>query len=193
MKKKFIVIIFLILSLSGFSLLNATEIKGKVIDTAKGEPYTHGSVLLELIGAESRLEAEIDKQGDYSFKNIEMGKYILWVDLYSATPAGGEQREIEVQEGDETLEFNFNIFLSLLDKALVFTKETSDFIWMPLMVVLLFLIGITLTIFTRLIQVRRLILSLKMVLQGAMKKDKSEKEEGDISPYAALMTALLRP
>ncbi len=29
-----------------------------------------------------------------------------------------------------------------------------------------------------------------MVLQGAMRKDKSEKEEGDISPYAALMTAL---
>jgi AGCS family alanine or glycine:cation symporter len=40
------------------------------------------------------------------------------------------------------------------------------------------------------IQVRRLILSLKMVLRGALKKDKVDKEEGDISPYAALMTAL---
>ncbi len=190
MKKKFFVIAFLILSLSGFSFLNATEIKGKVTDVSKGEPYTHGSVLLEPIGTENRFEAKIDKEGNYSFQNIEMGRYLLWMDLYSATPAGGEQREIAVQEGDETLEFNFDISLSILDKTLVFTKETSDFIWMPLMVVLLFLIGITLTIVTRLIQVRRLILSLKMVLQGAMRKDKSEKEEGDISPYAALMTAL---
>jgi len=156
MKKKFFVIAFLILSLSGFSFLNATEIKGKVTDVSKGEPYTHGSVLLEPIGTENRFEAKIDKEGNYSFQNIEMGRYLLWMDLYSATPAGGEQREIAVQEGDETLEFNFDISLSILDKTLVFTKETSDFIWMPLMVVLLFLIGITLTIVTRLIQVRRL-------------------------------------
>jgi AGCS family alanine or glycine:cation symporter len=31
---------------------------------------------------------------------------------------------------------------------------------------------------------------MKMVFRGALKKDKLDKEEGDISPYAALMTAL---
>ncbi|MCJ7582406.1 MAG: alanine:cation symporter family protein [Candidatus Aminicenantes bacterium] len=58
------------------------------------------------------------------------------------------------------------------------------------MVILLLGTGILLTFFCRWIQVRRLILSLKLVLEGALHKDKSEKEEGDISPYAALMTAL---
>ncbi len=190
MKKKVSAIIFLIFLIAGFSYLNAAEIKGQVNEITKGKPYAHGSVLLEPLGTEYRFESKIDKQGNYTFQNIEPGRYILWVDLYSATPAGGERREIEITEEDETLELILSITPSLLDKVLVFTKETSDFMWFPLMVVLLFLIGVMLTVLTRFIQVRRLILSLKMVLRGAMKKDKSEKEEGDISPYAALMTAL---
>ncbi len=190
MKKKLSAIIFIFFLLTGFSSLNAAEIKGQVNVTTTGEAYAHGSVLLEPIGTEYRFESEIDEHGNYAFQNIEPGRYILWVDLYSATPAGGERREIEITEGDETIELILSITPSLLDKALVFTKETSDFMWFPLMVVLLFLIGAMLTLLTRFIQVRRLILSLKMVLKGAMRKDKSEKEEGDISPYAALMTAL---
>ena len=190
MKKKLSVILFILFLISGLSSLNAAEIKGQVNETAKGEPYAHGSVLLEPIGTEFRFESKIDKQGNYAFQNIEPGRYVLWVDLYSATPAGGERREIEITEEHETIEIILSITPSLLDKALVFTKETSDFMWFPLMVVLLFLIGAMLTLLTRFIQVRRLILSLKMVLKGAMRKDKSEKEEGDISPYAALMTAL---
>ncbi|MFQ6037652.1 MAG: alanine/glycine:cation symporter family protein, partial [Candidatus Aminicenantales bacterium] len=74
--------------------------------------------------------------------------------------------------------------------TLVFVRETSDFIWFPLMVFLLLLVGVLLTGVCRLIQVRRLALSLKLVLRGALRKDKLEQEEGDISPYAALMTAL---
>jgi len=190
MKKKFVIIVFSLLLLAGFSVLNGAEIKGKVIDVIKGAPYAHGSVLIEPLGTENRLEAKIDKQGNYVFQNLEPRTYILWMDLYSATPAGGERREINIIEPDETVELDLSISPSFLDKALVFTKETSDFIWFPLMVVLLFLIGIMLTILTRLIQVRRFILSMKMVFRGAMRKDKSEKEEGDISPYAALMTAL---
>jgi AGCS family alanine or glycine:cation symporter len=190
MKKKFVIIIFLSLLLAGFSVSNGAEIKGKVINAINGKPYAHGSVLVEPLGSENRLEAKIDKQGNYIFQNLEPGTYILWMDLYSATPAGGERREIKIIEPDEALELELSISPSLLDKALVFTKETSDFIWFPLMVVLLFLIGIVLTILTRLIQVRRFVLSMKMVFRGAMKKDRSEKEEGDISPYAALMTAL---
>lgn len=190
MKKKFVIIIFSFLFLAGYSVSRGAEIKGKVINAVKGEPYAHGSVLVEPVGTENRLESKIDKQGNFIFSNLDPGTYVLWLDLYSATPAGGERREIKIIEPEDVLELNLSISASLLDKALVFTKETSDFIWFPLMVVLLFLIGIVLTILTRLIQVRRFILSMKMVFRGAMKKDKSEKEEGDISPYAALMTAL---
>ena len=190
MKKKLSAIIFLLVLISGFSSLNAAEIKGQVIETTKERPYAHGSVILEPLGTENRFESKIDKEGRYVFQNVETGRYILWVDLYSATPEGGERREIQITEKDETRELILSISPSLLDKALVFTKETSDFMWFPLMVILLFMIGVMLTVLTRFIQVRRLILSLKMVLRGAMRKDKSEKEEGDISPYAALMTAL---
>jgi AGCS family alanine or glycine:cation symporter len=190
MKKKTLAIIFFFLCLMSLSTLKAADIKGKVILSPKGKPYTHGAILLEPLGTEKRIEAKIDKQGNFTYWDIKPGKYILWMDLYSATPSGGEKREIEIKEEDETLKLPFTISLSLLDKVLVFTKEASDFMWDSWMIVLLLGTGILLTFLTRLIQVRRLILSLKMVLRGAMRKDKLEKEEGDISPYAALMTAL---
>ncbi len=188
MKKKILAIIFLFL-LGSVSLLNAADIKGRVILSQTEKPYSHGAVLLTLIGAEEYTKAEIGEDGVFSYGNIGPGKYLVKLDLYSVTPKGGEQ-EIEIKEKDETLEIILPVSLSLLDKTLVFTKETSDFIWFPLMVVLLFTIGVMLTILTRMIQARRFFLSMKMVLRGALKKDKVDKEEGDISPYAALMTAL---
>jgi len=190
MKKKVSVLIFLLSFIFGLSTLNAADIKGKVTLSPEGKPYTRGLILLKAIGSKKYIEAKIDEQGNFFYQDITPGKYSLWMDLYSATPSGGEEREIEIIEKTEALELNLSISLSFPDKVLVFTKETSDFIWFPLMVGFLLLIGIVLTILTRLIQVRRLILSLKMVLKGALHKDKSEKEEGDISPYAALMTAL---
>ena len=190
MKKKAFAIIFISALVFSLSTLYAADIKGKVSLSPEGKPYTHGDILLTPLGTEEYMKAEIDDQGKFNFQDIKPGKYEIKMDLYSATPSGGEKREIEIKEEDEIIELPFNISLSFLDKALVFTKETSDFIWFPLMVALLLTIGVVLTCLTRLIQVRRLILSLKMVLKGALKKDKSEKEEGDISPYAALMTAL---
>jgi AGCS family alanine or glycine:cation symporter len=109
------------------------------------------------------------------------------MDLYSLTPF---ETEVTIAEESEIKVIDIDLTLTLLDKVLVFTKEASDFIWFPLMVAFLLTIGVVLTICTRLIQVRRLLLSLKMVLRGALHKDKAEKEEGDITPYAALMTAL---
>ena len=190
MKKKMFAIIFISALVFSLSTLYAADIKGKVSLSPEGKPYTHGDILLTPVGTEEYIKAEIDNQGNFNFQDIKPGKYEIKMDLYSATPSGGEKREIEIKEEDEIIELPFNISLSFLDKTLVFTKETSDFIWFPLMVALLLTIGVVLTYLTRLIQVRRLILSLKMVLKGALKKDKSEKEEGDISPYAALMTAL---
>ena len=58
------------------------------------------------------------------------------------------------------------------------------------MVALLVLTGVLLTIFTGTIQVRKLFTALKLVFLGARGKDHEESEEGDISPFAALMTAL---
>ncbi|MFQ6115126.1 MAG: alanine/glycine:cation symporter family protein [bacterium] len=74
----------------------------------------------------------------------------------------------------------------------------DDYVWgwgpellggLPLMVILLLGTGIILTLVTGLIQVRRFKTASSMVLRGAFKKDESE-EEGDITPFQALMTAL---
>ncbi len=173
--------------LSGSASLNAADIKGKVTLSPEGKPYAHGNMLLMPVGEEKYTKAEIDPEGNYIYEDLRPGRYILKMDLYSLTPF---ETEVVIAEDTETKVIDVLLSLSLLDKALVFTKEASDFMWFPLMVALLLTIGILLTIFTRFIQVRRLVLSLKMVLRGAMHKDKSEKEEGDISPYAALMTAL---
>lgn len=60
----------------------------------------------------------------------------------------------------------------------------------PLMVILLLGTGILLTFYTGAIQLRRFRSAAKLVFAGAMKTDGSEKEEGDISPFQALMTSL---
>jgi AGCS family alanine or glycine:cation symporter len=187
MRKNIAVSVFLCTSLLSLLPLNAAEIKGKITLSPQGKPYTHGNMLLMPLGEEKYTKAEIDPEGKYVYSDLMPGKYILKMDLYSLTPY---DTEIEIGKETEILENDLDITLSFLDKALVFTKEASDFIWFPLMVALLLMIGILLTILTRFIQLRRLLLSLKMVLRGALRKDKPSKEEGDISPYAALMTAL---
>jgi AGCS family alanine or glycine:cation symporter len=171
----------------GLTNLEAADIKGKVTLSPEGKPYPHGNMLLMLVGEEKYTKAEIDSEGNYIYTGLKPGKYDLKMDLYSLTPF---ETEVDIDQETDTRIINVDLSLTLLDKVLVFTKEASDFIWFPLMVALLLTIGVVLTIFTRLIQVRRLLLSLKMVLQGALHKDKTDKEEGDISPYAALMTAL---
>lgn len=187
MKKRLSAIILTLTFLTGLTALNAADIKGKIILLPKDKPYTHGVILLMPLGAEKYTKTTIDPQGNFIYRDLKPGKYIIKMDLYSLTPV---EQEIEIMEEDETLDLSLSITLSLLDKTLVFIRELSDFMWSSWMIVLLLGTGILLTILTRLIQVRRLALSLKMVLRGAVGKDKPEKEEGDISPYAALMTAL---
>ncbi len=187
MKKRLVFFLCLITLLSGYVSLNAAEIKGKVTLSPKGEAYVHGNMLLMPLGEEIYTKAEIDSEGNYRYADLAPGRYLLKMDLYSLTPF---ETEITISEETEIQVVDVDLKLNFLDKALVFTKEASDFIWFPLMVAFLLTIGVVLTIFTRLIQVRRLVLSLKMVLRGALHKDKAEKEEGDITPYAALMTAL---
>ncbi len=187
MTKRLSAIILTLAFLTSLTALNAADIKGKIILHPKDKPYTHGVILLMPLGAEKYTKTTIDPQGNFIYRDLKPGKYIIKMDLYSLTPV---EQEIEIMEEDETLDLNLSITLSLLDKTLVFIRELSDFMWSSWMIVLLLGTGILLTVLTRLIQVRRLALSLKMVLRGAIGKDKPEKEEGDISPYAALMTAL---
>lgn len=187
MKKKISAVLFILALVFGVSNLNAAEIKGKVFKSSDGKAYTKGAVLLKASGEENYIKADIDPEGNYSFEEISIGTYSLKLDLYGLTPV---EKEIQIKEEGETLNIDLPISLSFLDKALVILQNTDDTIWFPVMVLLLVGTGFILTVVCRLIQARRLILSLKMVIRGALHKDKSGKEEGDISPYAALMTAL---
>ncbi|MFQ5722216.1 MAG: alanine:cation symporter family protein, partial [Candidatus Aminicenantales bacterium] len=187
MIKKLSVIILFLSLITSFSLLFAADIKGQVRLAPKDKPYSHGLILLMPLGEEKYIKTTIDPQGNFIYRNLKPGKYLIKMDLYGLTPV---EKEIEIRQESEILELDLSITLSVLDKTLVFIRELSDFMWSSWMIVLLLGTGILLTFLTRAIQVRRLLLSLKMVLRGAMGKDKMEKDEGDISPYAALMTAL---
>lgn len=187
MIKKLSVIILFLSLITSFSLLFAADIKGQVRLAPKDKPYSHGLILLMPLGEEKYIKTTIDPQGNFIYRNLKPGKYLIKMDLYGLTPV---EKEIEIRQESEILELDLSITLSVLDKTLVFIRELSDFMWSSWMIVLLLGTGILLTFLTRTIQVRRLLLSLKMVLRGAMGKDKMEKDEGDISPYAALMTAL---
>ncbi len=80
--------------------------------------------------------------------------------------------------------------MEVLDKLLALTFQIRDFMWGNWMVTLLVLTGIVLTVVTKMIQVRRLGNALRLVFLGAKGKDHKKEETGDISPFAALMTAL---
>ncbi len=80
--------------------------------------------------------------------------------------------------------------MELMEKILNLSFQIRDFMWGNWMVALLVVTGIVLTIVTKMIQVRRLGNALKLVFLGARGKDYSQEDEGDISPFAALMTAL---
>ncbi len=77
-----------------------------------------------------------------------------------------------------------------LDTLLHYSFTVRDFMWGNWMVALLVITGVVLTIVTRFIQIRRLGNALRLVLLGARGKDYSKDDQGDISPFAALMTAL---
>ena len=80
---------------------------------------------------------------------------------------------------------------AFLNRVLELTDTISNFLWGEWMIVLLVGTGVLLTILTQGIQIRKFFLSLKFVIVGAGKgKAEINKSQGDISPFAALMTAL---
>jgi AGCS family alanine or glycine:cation symporter len=79
---------------------------------------------------------------------------------------------------------------SFLEQLLRISQTLADFMWGNWMILLLCGTGVVLTIVTRGIQVRKFFLSLKFALSGASKKSSVHSKQGDVSPFAALMTAL---
>ncbi len=77
--------------------------------------------------------------------------------------------------------------MGFFDSVLDWTKELDLLFWGPGMIALLLLTGIILTIVTRGLQFTHFWHSIKLILS---KESRSEKGKGDISPFAALMTAL---
>ncbi len=77
--------------------------------------------------------------------------------------------------------------MNFFDHFLHFTSELDLFMWGPFMIALLLGTGIYLTIRTRGLQFTHLFASLRLIFS---KEARSEEGRGDISPFAALMTAL---
>lgn len=73
------------------------------------------------------------------------------------------------------------------DWLLDWTSQLDNFMWGPAMIALLLGTGIFLTIATRGLQITHFWQSLKLVFS---KESRSSEGKGDISPFAALMTAL---
>lgn len=79
---------------------------------------------------------------------------------------------------------------AFLEGLLWLSSTVVTFIWGNWMILLLVGTGVLLTYMTRFIQVRKFFLSLKYLFQGGKKSEILKDTEGDISPFAALMTAL---
>jgi AGCS family alanine or glycine:cation symporter len=76
------------------------------------------------------------------------------------------------------------------EQLLHWSQAAADFMWGEWMIALLVGTGIVLTVVTRAIQFRKLGLAFRFLARGAVGKEKLQRTQGDISPYAALMTAL---
>lgn len=76
---------------------------------------------------------------------------------------------------------------AFLDQLLVVITAVQGFMWGTWMITILVGTGVVLTVATRGLQVRRLFESLALIFR---RSSHSREGEGDISPFAALMTAL---
>jgi len=75
------------------------------------------------------------------------------------------------------------------DNLSLWVDSTASNMW-TVMVPILFFIGLWLTIRTGFIQFRRLGEGMKLIFAGFLGKKSGKKREGDVSPFAALSTAL---
>jgi AGCS family alanine or glycine:cation symporter len=76
-----------------------------------------------------------------------------------------------------------------LDHILEITSIMAGNIWWPVVILLLAGTGIWMSIKTKFIQVRRIVLAIRLMMRGRSKVE-MEGRTGDITPFQALMTAL---
>jgi alanine or glycine:cation symporter, AGCS family len=69
-------------------------------------------------------------------------------------------------------------------------QEINAFVWGPPMMFLLIGTGVWLTLGTRFVQVRCFGHACRLTLRGAFRFTESDKNDGDITPFQALMTAI---
>ena len=70
------------------------------------------------------------------------------------------------------------------------TAQISDIVWGIWTIIFLCAVGLLLTWKTRFVQITNFRSALKLISGGALKRDRSSKDAGDISPFQALTTAL---
>ena len=70
------------------------------------------------------------------------------------------------------------------------TAQLSDIVWGIWTIIFLCAVGLLLTWKTRFVQITNFRTALKLISGGALKRDSSSKDTGDISPFQALTTAL---
>ena len=70
------------------------------------------------------------------------------------------------------------------------TAQFSDIVWGIWTIIFLCAVGLLLTWKTRFVQITNFRTALKLISGGALKRDSSSKDTGDISPFQALTTAL---
>ncbi len=79
----------------------------------------------------------------------------------------------------------------LIETLVTLTQSVSDWLWGAPMVILLFGTGLLVTVITGFVQLRNFGQASRMVLSGAIgRAAPGSDDEGDISPFQALMTAL---
>ncbi|HDP99407.1 MAG TPA: sodium:alanine symporter family protein [bacterium] len=79
---------------------------------------------------------------------------------------------------------------AILEWLNILMQTLVNFMWGNWMIFLLVGTGILLSFMTRFIQLRKFVLSIRYLFQGGKKSEVLKDTEGDISPFAALMTAL---
>lgn len=70
------------------------------------------------------------------------------------------------------------------------TAQLSDIVWGIWTIIFLCAVGLLLTWKTRFVQITNFKTALKLISGGALKRDRSSKDTGDISPFQAFTTAL---
>ena len=69
-------------------------------------------------------------------------------------------------------------------------RVISDFMWGPWTIGVLAVLGLMLTVASRGVQFRKFGTAIRLVMRGALRRDKGERDSGDISPFQALTTAM---